>query len=563
MKKAIYYRLVILTFAAILICSLISAMLYAVYTQNQAKEWLTKLTLSTAENYKYNRDVYALSKSAGNNRVTIVRPDGTVLADSEADAGNMENHANREEIKNADSGSVTIAVRASSTLGERFIYASVKTEDGNIIRLAYGYSGFPQNLITQIPAILTAVLAAFILSLFLASRFTKSVINPFEKVVDALSAREYEKLPDYKSPYYEIDKMMNTLFELLQKITDSNTKLQGEREKVDYILSNMAEGFILLDGDMNILLCNNSARGFFSCKNNIGLESIYHLTRNQSIISAVRSALNDGRSSMFDLKLKEGLIANIYISPSITTESETGATMLIVDMTAEKQLEQQKRDFFSNASHELKTPITSILGFSEMLNKDMVKSERERTAIMSRIETEAKRMSELIGDILTISKLESNGARREYTDVNFSEVIREAVSAVSPVYDGTAIEINMDLDQIFYRADQRQIYELCVNLIENAVKYNKPDGKVTISLKAEKNHAVLTVEDTGIGIPPEYQARVFERFFRVDYGRDKKIGGTGLGLSIVKHIVNIYGGKITLQSNRDGGTVITVSLPYF
>ena len=561
MKKAIYYRLIALTFVAVLLCSLISAMLYAVYTQDQTKDWLTKLTLSAAENYKYDSDVNSLSKSAGSNRITIIANDGTVLADSEANVAEMDNHADREEVKYAKTGGVTIAMRTSSTTGQKFMYAAIKTEDGNIVRLAHGYSGLFHNLVVQFPAILTAIIAALVLSLFLAGRFTKTVTKPLENMVDALSAHEYDKLTNYKSPYYEIDKMMNTLQELLQRIMDSNMRLQDEREKVDYILSNMAEGFVLVDNKKNILLCNNSAREYFSCKKETILENLYTLTRNKSIETALQSAIQNEQSTVFDMEIKDGLIVNVYISPSRAAKNEIGATMLIVDMTAEKQLEQHKRDFFSNASHELKTPITSIIGFSEMLNKDMVKSEREKAEIMGRIETEAKRMSELIGDILTISNLESNGEQKAYTDVNFGEVIREAVAAVSPIKNDTTIEINTELDDVLYRADKRQIYELCVNLIENAVKYNKPGGSVDVALKLENKNVILTVKDTGIGIPPEYQSRVFERFYRVDYGRDKKIGGTGLGLSIVKHIVSIYGGTISLQSKKDNGTTIIITLP--
>jgi len=561
MKKAIYFRLIILTFIAVLICGGISAMIHALYTQNQTKEWLTKLTLSTAENYRHNTDVLTLSKAAGENRVTLIAPDGTVLADSEADINIMENHAGREEVKFAAAGAVTVVTRKSTTLGERFMYASIIADDGNILRLAHSYSGLFSNLFSFLPAFLTAILTALILSLFLAGRFTRSVTEPLEKMVDDLWAHEYETIQNFKSPYYEIEKIMRALRELLQKITDSNLRLQGEREKVDYILSNMAEGFVLLDDQKNVLLCNNSARAFFSCDPGRSLENIYHLTRNQHVVDAITLALEHGQSSMFDLELKEDLIVNCYVSPSVTEKTNAGATVLIVDMTSQKQLEQQKRDFFSNASHELKTPVTSILGFSEMLGKDIIKDESEKAAIISRIETEAKRLSELISDILTISKLEGSHAGAEYTDVHFTEVVKEAIASILPVNDDTEIEISADLDNIFYRANKRQLFELCVNLIENAVKYNQPNGKVFVSLKTEQQTVVLTVRDTGIGIPPEHQARVFERFFRVDYGRDKKIGGTGLGLSIVKHIVNLYGGTISLQSKKNTGTTVTVSFP--
>ncbi|MDR1413265.1 MAG: hypothetical protein LBJ07_04990 [Actinomycetes bacterium] len=561
MKRAIYYRLIVLALAALSICSGISAMMYAVSTQNQTKAWLTMLAVSTAENYTHTTDVSALARAAGNNRVTIIAPDGTVLADSEANAADMENHADREEVKYAKTGDVYIAMRKSDTLNEMFMYVSVKTADGTIVRLAHSYSGLLHNLVVQLPAILVALIAALILSLVLADRFSKTVTKPFEKVVDALSAHEYAELGQYNSPYYEIDKIMQTLQELLREITDSNTKLQEERERVDYILSNMAEGFVLVDKKKNILLCNASAKEFFGHSPDLQLESIYNLTRNQTVINALQSAFDSGQSTMFDLRLQENLIVNLYISPSIPSEYETGATLLIVDMTAERQLEQQKRDFFSNASHELKTPITSILGFSEMLGKGIVVSEEEKAIAIHRIGTEAKRLSELIGDILTISKLESNSGGQERTLVNLNEIITEAIDAVSPIKDNISIEVNADAHDIFYQANQRQMYELCVNLIENAIKYNTPNGTVSLTLKDEGTNVVLSIRDTGIGIPPEYQARVFERFFRVDYGRDKKVGGTGLGLSIVKHIVSMYGGEISLQSRKDEGTTITVFLP--
>lgn len=561
MKKAIYYRLMILTFVAITICSFFSAMLYAVYTENQTKEWLTRLTLSTAEIYTHDADVLSLSKAAGNIRVTLIAPNGVVLADSEANAADMENHADREEVKYAKSGSVYIAMRTSNTLGTKFMYASIKTEDGNILRLAYSYQGLFHNLGVQLPAILAAILAALVLSLFLAGRFSKAIMNPLEKVVDALSVQEYVQLGSETSSYYEIDRMMLSIQTLLQKIADSNEKLREEQKKVNYILSNMAEGFVLVDNQKNILLCNRSAREFFSCGDDLYMENIYRLTRDKSIINALQLAFDHEQSSMFDLKLDDGLIVNIYISPSAMVESEGGAIMLMIDMTAEKQLEQQKRDFFSNASHELKTPVTSILGFSEMLNKNMAKSDAEKTEMITRIETEAKRLSALICDILTISKLESGEPHIEAAEFNLAEVIKEAVQSVSPVKENTTIEIFTDLDDIQYRADRRQIYEVCINLIENAVKYNKPHGQVHISLKTKEKDVILRIEDTGIGIPPEYQARVFERFFRVDYGRDKKVGGTGLGLSIVKHIVSIYGGRISLQSQINSGTTIEIFLP--
>jgi len=564
MKKAIYYRLIILTFISILIYSLISSAINAVNTQNQIKNWLTSLTLSTAELYHHNPDIATLSRAAGNSRVTIISPDGEVLADSVVDYETMQNRADREEVRYATKDQVYISIRTSYTLGEQFMYATILMDNDNILRVAYSYPGLLHNFIVQLPAMLAAIFAAFILSLFLASKFTKTVTTPLEVVMNALSAREYTQLQEYQSPYQEVDKIMQSIEPLLQQISESRQSLLLEREKINHILSNMAEGFILIDHDENILLCNHSAKNFFNCKHDIIPQNILTLVNDKSINIAIDKALEKEQSSIFEMWLREDLILNVYVSPTGKNAGQTnasGATLLFVDTTNEKQLEKQKRDFFSNASHELKTPITSILGFSEMINQNIIQTDEERDNVLKRIETEARRMSALISDLLMISNLESKNMSPEYTDFNLKEVLLEAVASISPINDNEAVQIDLNSSDIVVYANKRQLYEMCVNLIENAVKYNKPGGKVSIELKAKKHHAILKVKDTGIGIPAEHQTRVFERFFRVDYGRDKKAGGSGLGLSIVKHIVNIHNGEITLRSKKGIGTTIGISLP--
>ena len=232
----------------------------------------------------------------------------------------------------------------------------------------------------------------------------------------------------------------------------------------------------------------------------------------------------------------------------------------------EQQLEQKKQDFFSNAAHELKTPITSILGFSEMLSSGLVENNDE---IIKRIESEAKNLSALIDDMLTVSRLEPDQISENRVDVNFGDIVNEAVASFESLADSSVdnssrnsnVTIKLDVQDIVFRADKKHLFQMCTNLIENAVKYNKPDGTVYISLKSNTDSIILCVRDTGIGISPEHQSRIFERFFRVDYGRDKRVGGTGLGLAIVKHIVDLYGGNISLASTLGEGTEIVVEFP--
>jgi two-component system phosphate regulon sensor histidine kinase PhoR len=379
---------------------------------------------------------------------------------------------------------------------------------------------------------------------------TQTITAPLEKIVDALTTQQYDQLEATPSSHYEIEKLMHSLTVLLSRITESNTALQEERNKVEMILANMSEGFVLVDHDKNILLCNTSARTFFGINPDEKPENVMHLSHSVMVIDALQNAIANDQSSVFDLTILEKRTARFHISPS----GESGAVMLIVDVTDEKQLEQQKQDFFSTASHELKTPITSILGFSQMLSSGMVENNSE---IITRIETEARRLSELINDILTVSRLELNQMSEERTDLNFGDIVREAAESLS----GSTIKIHLDVDDVIFHADKRHLYELCTNLIENAVKYNKPDGTVNVSLSSVAGVVTLCVKDTGIGIPLEYQTRIFERFFRVDFGRDKKLGGVGLGLFIVKHIVELYDGSISLKSSPDEGTEIIVRLP--
>jgi len=564
MKKAIYYRLIALTFISIAIYGVIAATITTVNNQDQIKRWLSSLTLATAELYYYNSDIALLSQTAGNNRVTIIDPAGNVLADSDVNHVTMESRSDREEIINATENEVYILIRTSYTLGEQFMYATILLADGNVLRLAYSYSGLLHNLMNQLPAMLIATLVAFALSALLASKFTTTVTNPLAMVMSALSNREYKQLRDYQSPYQEIDTIMQGIEPLLQQISESRQSLLVEQEKINHILSNMAEGFILIDHNEDILLCNHSVKAFFNCEMDVIAQNLLMLVNDKRINLAVEKALEKEQSSMFEMWMNEDLILNVYVSPTgknALPADASGATLLFVDMTNEKQLEKQKRDFFSNASHELKTPITSILGFSEMINQNIIKTEAEKDTVLKRIEIEARRMSELINNLLLISKLESSNIPPEFTDFNLNEVLQEAIASVSPINHNESIQIELNSSDVTVYANKRQLYEMCVNLIENAVKYNKPSGKVSIELKARKYDVMLRVKDTGIGIPPEHQTRVFERFFRVDYGRDKKIGGSGLGLSIVKHIVSIYNGDISLRSKKDVGTNIKISLP--
>jgi two-component system phosphate regulon sensor histidine kinase PhoR len=564
MKRAIYARLLLLAVIAVAACSLISSSIAAVDAQKQTKLWLERLTLAAAAIYKQSPEAKNISASSGKLRVTVISPSGQVLSDSESNAANMENHSNRLEIINARQNGVHFETRKSSTLSRRFMYASIKLPDGNVLRLAHEYPGLLSSALLQFPAIASAMAIALVLSLILANRFSSDIARPLEEVVKNLSDGEFDKLGQCASSYYEIDKLLQSMRILLGNISKSNQSLLSEREKVNRILSDMPEGFILLDSQKNMLLCNNSAKKFFGCNRDVQFTNILTLIRDASVNEAIGNALTLGQPAILETRNQAGLTLRVSISPveaGELVEGEICATVMLMDITSEKKLAEQKQDFFANASHELKTPITSIMGFSEMLSSGALHNEEQKKDVLLRIEKEAKRMSALIDDILQISNLESRTRPLDLSCFDMAGTVREANASISPVAGGKPIQVTLNLEPVAVCANQRQLHDLCANLIENAVKYNVPGGSVSISLKAEGITAVFSISDTGIGIPAKHQSRVFERFFRVDSGREKKIGGTGLGLSIVKHITNLYGGEISLESEEGKGTRIEVRLP--
>ena len=562
MKRAIYFRFITVIFITALICGMVSALLFAVNEENKTRDTLSELCLAISRLYETNDDVKTLSAIANNDRVTIVAPDGTVIADSSANPQLMENHNNRDEIANAKANSVTTVTRESGTMGARFMYAAVRLQNGDVFRLSRQYFGLWQGIMYQLPIILFSVLAALVTAAFIAGSFTKKLTAPLERIADDIEAEKFDVL-DTGEDCYEIGKITRRIKELLVRISASQKQLVLEKDKISFILSNMDEGFVLLDEESKVQLINNSAAKIFDCKVEVLQQSILVLTRNPKIISGIEKTKKCDASSMFDLKLGN-TIYSVHIS-SVSGEylpgCGKGCTILLLDVTNDRSLREQRSSFFSNASHELKTPITSVLGFSEMLEKG-IPDEVQREDIYRRIHIETKRMNHLINDILAISKLESGTADDEPPyEADVAEVAREVVEALSPQTLDANVTINLDCEKCSITANRRRIYELINNLVENAIKYNVPNGTVDICTRSAGDKIAIIVSDTGIGIPAHAQSRIFERFYRVDSGRSKSVGGTGLGLSIVKHIVLNMGGEIAIESVVDKGTKITVELP--
>ena len=554
MRKAIYLRFVVIIFITILIFGVISTILYAVRDEAETREGLTKYCYIAKKLYESDVNINEISKLIDNERITIISKDGTVIGDSQATASNMENHFNRPEIQNATEGIAAVDTRSSKTLGVYFMYAAIKLSDQNVLRVATSYSGVWDGIGGAVPTAAFSMLITLFIAIFLAGGFSKKIITPFERLADDIANESFDSLAEEQA-YYEIGKITNRIKSLLDKINLTQNQLILEKDKISFILSNLEEGFILLSDSGKIQLINNSAKKIFDSDVDLYNQNIILLTRNKKIEIAVEKAITGSCSSLFDIKINNK-IYSVHVSPFLS-EEKSGITILLVDVTNERTLQEQRSHFFSNASHELKTPITSVLGFSEML----IYGTDDEKQIYSRIHTEAKRLNSLINDILTISRLESGNSDEAKEEVLIAEVVKEVKVTLSPLAAKENIEIEADCDDSVIFANKRRIRELINNLIENAIKYNKENGRVKISVKEGALSKIITVEDTGIGIPIHAQGRVFERFYRVDSGRSKIAGGTGLGLSIVKHIVLSLSGEITLESRVSEGTKIIIKIP--
>lgn len=570
MKKSILKSTALVLCAGLVCCLLLTAAIFDAKTTQQTETQLRSLATALGSAYDANGDADAqasqFSRQIGGLRVTVIAKDGTVLGDSAADYKTMENHAGREELKAAEGAGVGISVRPSETLGTRLMYAAVRTQGGDYIRVAMQYNGFLRDLVSLLPALLGAGLVAFAVAAFVATRVAKTVTDPISDFTESLKNVQEggARLEPEKYPYEELQAMAGDINRMSEEIARNMRRLEREKAKIDYILDNMNEGFVLLDTDQNILLINASAcRAFGVKKTEAQGKNILHATRNIPLIDGVAAVLKKGGHVAVDMPLPDKRKGEVNISrvkPEDTGAIDGGAIIIISDVTAQRNAAKMRQDFFESASHELKTPITSIKGFAELLCSDMPLGGNKQEAISKRILKETMRMSSLISDIIMISRLESGDITFEREVLDLAAVVSECCSDAAEFARSSKVSISCTTQPCVLSASHREMSELAGNLITNAVKYNRQGGRVEVSLTNENGAPCLRVFNTGEPIAPEYAQRIFERFYRIDKGRSKAAGGTGLGLAIVKHIATNYGASVTVTAAPDGNT-FTVLFP--
>ena len=482
-------------------------------------------------------------------RVTLIAPDGTVIADTEANAAEMENHLERSEVKQAAENGSGTSVRYSETLTEKIIYYAVKKPNGNILRVSVKHYTVITILLGLVQPILVTLLIAAVLCFVLSSKLSKSIVKPINSLdLDA---------PENNDAYEELAPLLKKISRQRRIIDEQLQTAKRLQEEFRLITENMSEGFLVINRERNVLTHNSAALRLLKISEPPN-GNVLAVNRSEPFRNAVERALSGERSEneMMFGESCYGIIAN----PVLNDGEVIGAVIIILDVTERVRREQLRREFTANVSHELKTPLTSISGFAEMMVNgvpDDIAADFARS-----IYDEAQRLIVLVGDIIKLSELDENSARLEQERVDLRELSEDVAKRLGLAAENKNVAVTV-IGNAQITGVRKILDEMIFNLCDNAIKYNKNGGSadIVISSDAEKHTVTLTVRDTGIGIPGYAQNRVFERFYRVDKSHSKEIGGTGLGLSIVKHGVKLHDGVIKLHSIVGQGTAIQVYFP--
>ena len=549
MTKKIFHSIVIVA-ASVLLASLviISSCFYEYFGRLQRQEMRDELYLA-ATAVEHGGDDYLKNISSGHFRLSLIAKDGSVLYDTAADAESLENHGGREEVKQALESGEGESIRYSSTLLQKTIYCAKRLDDGRVLRISVSRATVGAIAMGMISPIIAVGVGALILSGVLASRLAKRIVEPLNKL-------DLEHPLDNDS-YEELSPLLSRINKQRAQIAEQLAELRHRTDEFEQVTGNMKEGLVLIDTNENVLSINSAARNIFSAAEDCIGKSFLTVDRSCDLNAAIHSAFEHGHSEIHSDK--NGRTYQFDISRIDSDGSAFGAVILLFDITDRENTEKLRREFTANVSHELKTPLQGIIGSAELIESGMVKT-ADMPRFVGHIREEAQRLVSLVNDIIRLSQLDE-GDSLPMERVDLLAVAEEAAADLSEAAKARNISLLTEGESVFVFGIKRLLYEVIYNLGENAVKYNVENGNVLISVSNEENSAVLTVNDSGIGIAPEHQSRIFERFYRVDKSHSKASGGTGLGLSIVKHAVQRHGGKIELESEPGKGTTIRVILP--
>jgi len=537
------FRSTVFVAVIVLLCSLgiVMGVLYNHFTGVQVEQLKDELSLAVTGTEQYG-NAFLENVEADRFRVTWIDTDGTVLFDSRVDESTMENHADREEIREAFAAGSGSAVRNSSTLTEQTYYEARRLTDGTVLRISANQASAWALMMDLLwPIILIAVLAIG-LSLILARRMAKNIVEPLNKL-------NLEQ-PLSNDTYEELSPLLRRINQQHLQINAQMRKLQRKTDEFIQITSHMQEGLVVLDKETHIRSINSAAMKIFRAEETCVGSSFFQVNRSNSLRQALNDALDHGHGST--VQELDGRAYRFDMS-SIKSEGKLlGAVILAVDVTESQNAEQMRREFSANVSHELKTPLQGIIGSAELLENGLAKVE-DQPRFVGHIRKEASRLVNLIEDIIRLSQLDE-GVQLPTEQIDMLALAEDVKEILAPSAAEKNVKIDVAGNGFTINGVRRMLQEIIYNLCDNAIKYNVPGGSVTVHVENNR----LIVSDTGIGIPAEHQPRVFERFYRVDKSHSKASGGTGLGLSIVKHAAAYHNAEIALESTPGEGTTIRI-----
>lgn len=483
-------------------------------------------------------------------RITWISSDGTVLFDSKSDAAQMENHLEREEIKKALSGEIGESSRYSATLFARFLYCAKRLPDGTVLRLSTAQNSLLTLLLGMQQPIGIIFAVAVILSLLLAFRLSKKIVKPLNE----LNLDE----PLNNNGYAELSPLLHRLDTQQHKIKQQRDELKQKQSEFETVTMSMTEGIVLLNSKDIILSINPAALRLFGMEQSCIGENIRSIHCGLELAGLLEKS-GTGKYAEKIVELGGGRY-QLGASPVISNGGVSGTVLLLLDVTEKESSEQMRREFTANVSHELKTPLHTISGCAELLANGMVK-EADVTRFSTQIYTETQRMIRLVEDIIKLSHLDEGVYDMQFETVDLYALAENTIKTLEPEAEAAKVTLSLNGRPALLNGISQLLSGIVFNLCDNAIKYNRAGGSVSVNIQEDKETVILSVADTGIGIPPEHQERIFERFYRVDKSHSKEIGGTGLGLSIVKHAARLHNAVIELNSIAGRGTSVTVKFP--
>lgn len=552
MKKRFFRYLLGISLLTLFLSTIASMFIYYSVYAKRSNEDLRNIVITMGETLNKVEDdknyLESLAKKRMDFRITLIQEDGEVLYDSKKDVRFLPSHKDRPEVIKAKKLGYAQVERYSNTLSKDLYYVSLRLDDGNMIRISREMDNLIGAFTKVLPFDILMSLLVFLIATVVSKKLTKKTFDPLNNLEEDLLNVDTNKLP-------EISPFINKIKKQNMTIEESYKEIARERDTINTILKNMKESLVIVDENKNLLTVNDSAREIFNSKRDILGENIINLIRDENILNMADEALK-GKSCEAITKIGDREY-KCYVNPVFEDKKVRGLLILFIDETEEIKATRLREEFSSNVSHELKTPLTSISGFSELLLNDLVE-DKDKEGFYKLIYDDSKRLLSLVEDIMKISGLEHAGDF-DKEDIDLKELIAEILKGYKSLIEEKNIYVNLEGSGSVFE-NRTMIWELFSNLINNGIKYNKDSGRLDIKISEDANTCKIIIKDTGIGIPQEDLARIFERFYRVDKSRSRKVGGTGLGLSIVKHVIQNIGGKIKISSELGEGTSFEILL---